>query len=184
MKTINLFLLVFLFSITINAQVKADYNKDTDFEAFKTYRIVGWQENSDKILNDFDKQRILNAINAELEARSMSAVKSNADLDITLFIVVQEKTTTTAYTTYNTGMGYRGRWGWGYGGMGSANTTYSDYDYKEGTFVMDMYNGSSKELVWQGVITSKVNEKSKKREKTIPKNVKKLMKKYPIKPKK
>ena len=114
----------------------------------------------------------------------MKEVDSNADVAITLYIVVQQKTSTTAYTNFNGGYGYRGRWGWGYGGMGSANTTYSETDYLEGTFVIDMYNADTKDLVWQGVITDTVKDNPEKREKTIPKKMKKLMKKYPVKPKK
>ncbi len=67
-------------------------------------------------------------------------------------------------------------------GMGSATTSYSENDYLEGTFVVDMFKENSKDLVWQGVITSVVKEKANKREKTIPKKMKKLMKEYPVKP--
>jgi hypothetical protein len=45
-----------------------------------------------------------------------------------------------------------------------------------------MYDNESKELIWQVIITTIIKEKPSKREKTIPKKVKKLMKKFPIKP--
>lgn len=163
------------------AQIKSDYDKEADFSKYKTYTFEGWQDNSDKILNDFDKKRILDSFKKELSAKGMEAVATDGDVMITLFIVVNQKTSTTAYTDFNGGMGYGGRWGWGYGGMGMATTTYTESDYNEGTLVIDMYDSGSKQLVWQGVMTSTVTENPKKREKTIPKKVKKLMKRYPPK---
>jgi hypothetical protein len=48
--------------------------------------------------------------------------------------------------------------------------------------VIDFYDEQSKKLVFQGTLQTEVNEKAKKREKSIPKNVAKLMKKYTMKP--
>jgi len=186
-KTLSIFLMAMLFVQISNAQVKSDYDKNTDFSKFKTYTFAGWEKDSDKILNDFDKKRITNALRSEFSARGLNPVKSDGDVEITLFIVVNQKTSTTAYTDYNGSMGYYGSrrgWGRGYGGigMGSSTTTYSEDDYLEGTFVVDMYDSSSKELVWQGIITDVVKENPEKRDKTTPKKIKKLMKKYPVKP--
>lgn len=185
MKILGLLLLVVVFTANVQAQVKSDYDKNANFSEYTTYSFGGWEKDSDKILTSFDKKRITDAMAYELNSRGMSYVESGGDAVITLFIVVNQKTSTTAYTDFNGGMGYYGRRGWGrgYGGMGiSASTTYSQNDYLEGTFVVDMYDSSSKELVWQGIITSVVKEKPEKREKSIPRKVKKLMKKYPVKP--
>ena len=175
-----------IFSIASFAQVKSDYDKEADFSALKTYSFQGWQKDSDKQLNEFDKKRILDALKAEFDARGMTLVQSDADAEVTLYLVLDSKTSTTAYTDFMGGMGYGPRWGWGMGvggmGMASATTTYNEDDYTEGTLVVDMYDNSGKKLVWQGVLTSVVQEKPEKREKTIPKKIKKLMKEYPVKP--
>ncbi len=185
LKTLATLFLVVLFAGQLYAQVKSDYDKKADFTKYKTYTFKGWEKNSDKILNDFDKKRILEAFRDELDAREMTKDDNSPDVAITLYIVVDNKTSTTAYTNYNGGMGYGvGRWGWGMGmgGMASSTTTYSEDDYKQGTLVVSFYDESSKNLVWQGVLTKVVNEKPEKRDKSIPKNVKKLMKRYPVKP--
>jgi len=172
-------------SNNVFAQVKSDYDKSTNFSKYKTYTFGGWEKDSDKILTNFDKKRVTEAMANEFNSRGMSHVESGGDAVITLFIVIKQKTSITAYTDFNGGMGYYSRrgWGMGYGGMGlSATTTYSENDYLEGTFVVDMYDSESKELIWQGIITTIIKEKPSKREKTIPKKVKKLMKKFPIKP--
>ena len=43
-----------------------------------------------------------------------------------------------------------------------------------------MYDAQSKDLLWQGVAKGTVSEKPEKREKKIPKSIKKLMKKFPV----
>ncbi len=103
---------------------------------------------------------------------------------IVLYIVTELKTSTTAYTSYyggGAGRGYRrgGRGGWG---GGHSSTTYTESDYLQGTLVLDVFDGESKEQIWQAVATKTVNEKPEKREKSIPKGVKKVMKKFPIAP--
>lgn len=165
-------------------QVKSDFDKNVDFTKFKTYTFLGWQEDSDNQLNDFDKERILSAFKKELEVRGLTKSDQNPDLGITLFLVISQEESVTAYTNYNGGYGYGGRWGWGmgYGGMGSSTTSYSKDDYLEGTLVIDFYDNNTKELVYQGILTKTVVENPKKRETSIPKAINKLMSKYPVKP--
>lgn len=188
MKTIKFFsfiALAVLISSCSSVKVVADMDKTVDFTKYETYSFLGWQDDSDKILNDFDKKRLRDAFISEFEARGMKPVPENGDMDITLYIVVDQKTSTTAYTNYYGGGGGYGGYnryggGWGYG---SATTTYSESDYLEGTLVMDIFDGESKDQVWQGIATSTVVENPDKREKSIPAKVSALMKKFPVQPK-
>jgi hypothetical protein len=185
MKRKNFFLLIgVLLMIQVNAQkVHTDFDKDSDFTKFKTFAFLGWQNNSGDMINDLDKERLRNAFRSELDQRQLeTAGEDEADLAVTLFLVVEQKTSTTAYTDYYNGSygGYRrGAWGWG---GGSSTTTYSENDYLKGTLVMDVYDNETKKLVWQAVASSTINENPKKREKGIPKTVKKIMKHFPIEP--
>jgi hypothetical protein len=167
--------------ITNAQKVTGDYEKTTDFTKYKTYEFIGWQGDSDKVMNDFDKKRLRDAIQDEMRSRQFELVESGSDMAICLFVVVDKKTSTTAYSNYYGGAGYgRGRrYGGGWGG-GYATTTYSENDYLQGTLVFDMYDTQTKDLLWQGVATGTVSEKPEKREKKIPKAVKKLMKKFPV----
>ena len=173
---------------TAFSQVNSDYDKSVDFTKYKTFSFLGWQKESGKQLNDLDKQRLRDAFKSEFAQRDMTIVTDNADALVTLYLVVDDKTSTTAYTDYTGGLGMvRGvGWGMGVGGMGfgSSTTTYSEDDYKEGTFVMDIYDGTTKKLIWQATYQGIVQEKASKRDKTIPKNVAKMMKKYPVTAKK
>src|SRR5210317_1941020 len=168
----SLLLMIFLvFGLNgVKAQVTSDYDRDADFYAFKTYTFMGWSKGSDSQLNDLDKRRVEQAFKEELSARGLELNDQNADVAITLFLVVDEKTSTTAYTNYTGGMG-----------MGSSTTTYNQNDYQVGTLVIDCYDDNTKKLVWQGTITKTLSN-PKKRDKRIPKAVAQLMKKYPIQP--
>lgn len=181
----SLFLLVIaLLSTQVQAQkITTDFDKDADFSKHKSITFLGWQDGSEKLLNDLDKERMRNAFTAEFKARGMENGGEDADLAITLYLVLEQKTSTTAYTNYYGGGGYgrygRGGWGWG---NGSSSTTYSESDYIKGTLVMDVYDNNTNQLIWQGVASGTVKENPKKREKSIPKSVSKLMKKFPIQP--
>jgi hypothetical protein len=186
MKSITL-LFVFALSFSATAQtVTYDYDKDTDFTQFKTFSFGGWQDGSDKVINDIDKKRLLQSFKSEFVERGMQYELADADVYITLYIVVKNETSTTAYTNYQGmggygmgygyGMGIRPGWGWG---MGSATTTYSEDDYQEGTLVVDVYDTKTKKLVWQAS-GQQVVKSAQKRSKSIPKAVTKIMKKYPV----
>ena len=132
-------------------KVTSDYDGTVDFTKYKTFEYYGWAEESDKILNRFDKERLEKAFGAEFAKRGLQYVQSDGDMVVSLFVVVDQKTSTTAYTN-NYGMGgygYGAGWGWygGYGamGMGQSTTTYSEKDYLEGTLVVDVFDKARQE---------------------------------------
>jgi len=180
-KTIIIIATLFV-AISLKAQkVTIDLDKSADFSNYKTINFLGWQKDSDQLLNDFDKKRLRDAFANEFQGRGFSRVENNADIEITLYLVLEQKTSTTGYTNYYGGhySGYRrGSWGWG---NGYASTSYSQSDYIKGTLVMDVFDAKTKKLIWQSVASGTVKEDPKKREKAIPKTVNKMMKKFPIK---
>ena len=191
MKYLSSILLTFgilAFSSCSSLKVASDYDKTADFSKYKTFEYYGWSEESDKILNRFDKERIEAAFGAEFAKRGLQLVKDNGDMVVSLFIVVDQKTSTTAYTNHYGmgGYGYGPGWGWygGYSamGMGQSTTTYSEQDYMEGTLVVDVFDKADKKLIWQGVGTKTVDENPNTREKNIPKVAAAIMKPFPIKP--
>ncbi len=184
MKKTIIFISALLLTITLNAQkVTVDLDKSVDFSNFKTIDFLGWQKDSDQLLNEFDKERLRKAFTNEFNTRGLKKEENgNPDLEITLYLVLEQKTSTTGYTNYYGGhySGYRrGGWGWG---NGYASTSYSQNDYIKGTLVMDVFDAKTKNLIWQSVASGTVKEDPKKREKAIPKTVNKMLKKFPIKP--
>jgi len=171
-------------------KVVADVDPTIDWSKFSTYEYFGWAEESDKILTRFDKERIENAFGSEFSKRGLEYVEEGGDLIVTLFIVVEEKTSKTATTT-SMGGGYGGYYGgyYGYGpgygwGGGHSTTTIQEYDYRVGTLVCDIFDANLKELIWEGIGTKTITEDPAKREKNIPKSVQAIMTKFPVPPKK
>lgn len=177
-------LLLIIASSCSSLSVSSDYDKTTDFTKFKTYSYYGWADNSDKILNQLDKDRIEKAFESEFDKRGLKLVQSGGDLVVTLYIVTEQKQTTTATTTGMSG-GYGGYYGYGPGygwGGGMATTTYNTYDYIEGTLVIDIYDENGKTLIFESIGKGTVEEKAKNRDKSIPIAVTAMMREYPVKP--
>ena len=194
MKTNVLKSIVAICGITIilsscsGIKVTADYDKSVDFTKYKTFEYYGWAQESDKILNQLDKGRIEKAFSDEFHKRDLSYVESDGDLVVTLFIVVEEKTELTAHTTDMGGRygGYYGGYygygpGWGWGG-GYSNTTVSEYNYKVGTLVCDVFDKAEEKLIWEGIGSKTISENPKNNDVSIPKSVAAIMKQYPVQP--
>jgi len=178
------FTMVALVSSCSSITVISDYDKEVDFSKYKTFEYYGWADESDKILNRFDKERIEAALGVEFAKRELKLVEENGDLVVSLFIVVDQKTTTTAYTNHygSAGYGYGPDWGWynSYGGMGTSTTTYSENDYLVGTLVVDVFDKTEKKLIWQSVGQKTVDDNPNSKEKNIEKVAVEIMKPFPI----
>jgi hypothetical protein len=170
-------------------KVVVDSDKSVDFTQYKDLEYYGWANNSDQILNRFDKERIEEAFGAEFKKRGLNIVENGeGDIVVSLYIVTEQKSQTTAHTT-STGGGYGGGYGGyynygpGYGwGGGHSTTTYSEYDYVEGTLIVSVFDATKKELVWESVGKGTINENPKKREEGVVRAAAEMMRQYPVKP--
>jgi hypothetical protein len=170
-------------------KITTDYDKTVDFTQLKTFEYYGWAAESDKLLNDLEKQRIEAAFAAEFTKRGLEHVESGGDMIVVLFIMTENKT---QYNATTTGMGYGGYGGYyGYGpgwgggpgmGMGMSNTTVSEYNYTVGTLVIDIYNPKTEKLIWESIASGTVKDNPQAREKNLPKTVGMIMAPYPVAP--
>src|SRR5215471_6865665 len=178
----NLFLsavLLFLAAgVALAQDVRYNFDKDTDFSKFKTYKWVtlkGAQQ-----LDDIADKQVQAAAQAELAKRGLTKVDADdADLLIGYQVAIgQEK----EFTSYDTGWGYGPGWGRGgwYGGGGGMTTGQTSTIYV-GQLALDMNDSANKDLVWRGVASKTIDPKAKpeKREKNLAKAMEKLLKKYP-----
>jgi hypothetical protein len=165
---------------TARAQdVRYNFDKQTDFSKFKTYK---WVEIKDAAkVNDLMDKDIKSAIDTELATKGLTKVDSD---DANLYIgyqggIGQEK----QFTSYNTGWGYGPGWGGGWygGGMQSSTTTGQTSTIYIGQLAVDMYDSANKDLVWRGVASKTIDPKAKpdKQQKNLAKAMKKLFKNYP-----
>jgi len=165
--TYGAFLMVLLGS-AFGQHVQTDFDHRANFSRYKTY---SWQEV--KASNSLWDDRIKDAVNAQLAAKGWTQVDNGADVAI-----VAIKTTRTEKTlqTFYDGLG--GGWRWrGFGGFGESTTT--EQDYKEGTLVVDMYDASTKQLIWRASAEDMLSDKAEKNEKNLEKGVAKMFKSFP-----
>lgn len=163
-------LLVIMASSCVSVKVASDYDKNVDFNSYKTFAF--FKNGIDKAeISDLDKRRILRAIEAELLAKGFNK-SENPDLLVSIFTKSREK-----INVYNYGHGpYGYGWGWSPYYFGH----YSDVrSSTEGTLYIDLIDAKKKELVWQGLGVGYISQTMKEKEARIKEFVSKIMEKYP-----
>ena len=139
-----------------------------------------------RIINRFDQERLLSALADQLKKRGYRQVNQDGDIEADIFLILDSKQSTTAYTNYYGG-GYWGGYGYGFGygygyGYAPATTSYVTENYVEGTLIVNLFDQKLKKLIWQGVGVGTVDDNPQTREKNLPKNIAAIMAPYPVKP--
>jgi hypothetical protein len=177
-------LLLMAASTAVGQDVKYNFDKNTDFSKFKTYKWVSLKDTApvDALL---DKQ-IKQTVDAQLGTKGLSKVDGD---DADLYIDYQTAITTEKqFTTFNNNMGAWGPGpGWGRGGwygpagMGGGITTGNTSTIYIGQLALDMNDTANHDLVWRGVVSKTIDKTAKpdKQQKNLTNSVAKLLKNYP-----
>ena len=177
--TVSIVLVLLGASAALAQDVRYNFDKDTDFSKYKTYKWVPIKDAA-KVSDLVDKQ-IKDAMDTELATKGLTKVDGD---DANLLIgyqpaVGEEK----QFNSYSTGWGYGPGWGGGWygGGMGSTSTTGSTTTIYKGQLALDMYDAAKHDLVWRGVVSKTIDPKAKpeKQQKNLAKAITKLLKNYP-----
>jgi len=175
LSTLILFLAI---GCAFGQDVRYNFDKDTNFSKFKTYKWVILKDAP--TANDLVTKQLKDAVDAELATKGLTKVDDDT---ASLFIgyqagVGQEK----QFTSFSSDWGYGGGWSrGGWYGPGGGTTTGSTSTIYVGQLVLDMYDSANRDLVWRGVASKTLDSKAKpdKQEKNLAKAVKKLLKNYP-----
>jgi len=155
---------------TASAQdVRYNFMPGTDFAKYHTYKWISIEEGQhpDQIVDAQIKQ----AVDSQLAAKNMTKTNDDkADLYVGYQIAVDKEKQWNGY-----GMGGGVRWG----GMASATSS----TISVGTLVLDMYDPTTKQLVWTGNASKTIDPSSnqEKNQKSLDKAMEKLLKNYPPK---
>lgn len=174
LKFLPVILLLFVVSSCSSVKVASDYDKNANFNNYKTFAF--FKTGIDKAeINDLDKRRILRAIEAELLAKGFTK-SEQPDMLVSIFTNSREKVNvyTNGYGPYGYGWGWY-PWYWGGYGYGGSTVTTST----EGVLYIDLIDANKKELVWQGMGTGYLSQNMEKKEERIKEFVNKIMEKYP-----
>ena len=179
-KSISLAVLgIALMASCTSVQVLADYDREADFNSYKSYAF--YKTGIDKAqVSDLDKKRILKAIDSELSSRGF--VKSE-NPDILISIFTREREEVDVYGGgpwgWGWGWGWGGYWGPGFWGPGYWGPSVSTRI--EGSLYIDLIDARNKELVWQGKGVGNLNNTKNidKKEQRIREFVSQILGEYP-----
>ena len=147
-------------AIAYAQKVNVDSNPSAPFATYKTYT---WTPGAPS-LESLTEQRIHTGVNAQLQAKGLTPADSNPSLYVASFALTKTEPQLIAN-------GF-GPWGFG-GGFATVDTLV------KGTLVVDLYDASTKKMVWRGVATATMSDKSSKNASKIDKALEKMFEKYP-----
>ena len=158
-------------------KVSVDFDKEVDFSKYKTYAFEAGTPTPVTLTN----QRIEKAIEAQLAAKGLTRVESNADLTVVFHCAITERTqlSTSSLDGWDWGPG----WGWGrgwrrWGGGGGTSITQVER-IPVGTLIVDIGDLSNKRYIWRGTASKTISSKPDKNAKAIDETVRKMFEKFP-----
>ncbi|WKW47046.1 DUF4136 domain-containing protein [Myroides sp. JBRI-B21084] len=176
MKLFKLLPVLFLFVLTAcsSVQVQTDFDKNVNFQQYKTYAFM--KSGVDKMqISDLDKKRILKAIDEEMTAKGFTK-SDNPDMLINIF--TDAKQVVNVNTFYGGwGYGFYRPWGWNPWMMGPGYQSVSTST--QGVLYVDVLKAANKELIWQGKGTGYLTQKQTKKEERIKEFVTKVLETFP-----
>jgi Domain of unknown function (DUF4136) len=153
-------------TVAIAQQIQTDYDHTTDFSKYRTFMWI----KEPKPENPLMKQRIIDAINAQLEAKGLRLVTTNADLGVSANSATRQEHTLESFYDGFPGWGWRRYWG---------PVTTAVETWEVGTLVVDLFDNETKQIKWWGSATDTISDKPEKNAKKLDEAVTKMFKHFP-----
>ena len=157
--------------IVASQDIRSNHMPGVDFAKYHTYKWVNIDGGTHP--NQIVDAQIKQSVDSQLASKGLTKTDAEtADLLIGYQIAVDQEKQWNAY-----GMGGGVRWG----GMGTATSSTINV----GTLVLDMYDPTSKQLVWTATATKTIDpsKNQEKNQKNLDKAAEKMLKDYPPKQK-
>ncbi len=146
-----------------------DQDPQADFGEIKSYRLV--YAGSDQPRTELTRKHIEDAIHELMKNRGYALDSLAPDMVLAYDGRVQRKT---QIAVENSPSIYGPQWGY----YGWDNYQYREYEYSQGTLVIDFVSPDNKQLLWQGGVVASVKEEGATYEQ-IRKVVQAIFMKYP-----
>lgn len=171
---ISVFALALLFgmsSCSPSLMVRSDYDRQTNFAQYTTYGFYNPSESSqDAVMgSQLMLKRMSQAMSREMENRGYKLTKNNPDILVGFTTDAQNKQSVQSNNSFSPYWGY-------WGGMNQV----SSRNYEENRIIVNLYDGKSKEMIWQGYAKGEINDRNRKdRDALVYDVVSKIMLEYP-----
>jgi uncharacterized protein DUF4136 len=150
--------------LAFSRQIRVDYDHHINFGQYKTY---SWAKVETP--NSIWDERVKEAIDKVLQSKGWMLVPAGGDVSVVAVGTTHEKRTLhTFYDSFD---------GWLWGGFADA-TTYED-TYEVGTLIVDMFDATTKKLIWRGSASDVLSSKPDKNIKELEKAVDKMFEHFP-----
>jgi hypothetical protein len=169
--------------VALGDNVRTDYNHQADFTKFHTY-CWGKVQTTDP----FFATRIQQAVDKQLQSKGWQL--STTSCSVTAFAsdnLHNQKETQTMYDSL--GGGWGGGWGWGGWGWGGGwadpgfgTATTSTTNQQVSNLVIDLFDGTSKNLLWRGLATADLSTNASRNTNSLNNDINKMFKGFPPKP--
>ena len=175
--TVSILLVLLLAAApALAGDVYVDYDPSADFTKYKTFKWVDTPGTSLEYHNKLIHSRVKNYIEHLITEAGMVEAKEDPDLTITYHASSQEELSLDV-AAYGYSWGASFMWDPYWGGAAGVSTTVRSYGV--GTFMIDIVEADTKNLVWRGSVTGiVVPEDPRKVEKKIYKSIDKIVKKW------
>ncbi|HKD85814.1 MAG TPA: DUF4136 domain-containing protein [Terriglobales bacterium] len=160
-------------TLAVAQKTDIDWDRTANFANLHTY---SW-ETSPHPAKGFWNDRIIAAVDKELQAKGLTKVDSNPDMWAVYSNSIKDQK-----QVVGTGYGFGPGWYWG--GWGPDQVTYNTYVTKMGTLVVELADAKNKQLLWRGSATDTISDNSNKNINNLNKAVSKLFQNFPPKEKK
>jgi hypothetical protein len=159
-----------------------DYDHHVNFSKYHTYSWIAV-----KVDNSIWQDRIVGAVDGQLAARGWKRVPSGGDAAVSAAGRVTERDILQTYSDTFGGWGWGGCCGWGGGGWGGGGwggwssgfaTTYV-IPQQVGDLSVDVYDGATKKLIWQGIAEKTLSHKASKNNKKLEHAVRDMFERFP-----
>jgi hypothetical protein len=154
--------LCLLSGFSVAQQVNVDWQRGTDFSKYKTY---AWGAEQHPIPDALWNQRIIGMIDAQLAAKGLQKVSSDANPDVQV--------------VYNAGIKQNVSWQGYRTGVFMASGSIQQVVERDGTLVVDVADPNQKMVIWRGVAGDTLSDKSEKNINKVQKMVTKMFQKFP-----
>jgi hypothetical protein len=169
-------------------KVSADYDKTIDFKKYKTFSVYNLRQTGS--VNPANADRIINALKKQMTEKGFVEDLQDPDLHVNAISILERKQAVAVNAPPTNFYGYGGvyrPYGFfmlGNGFMGNDNISINQYDFKQGTLMIDVVDAKVQKVVWQGVGNSEIDTKPVNANELINYAVGAIMVSFPPEPKK
>lgn len=171
-------------------KVSSDYDKTIDFKKYKTFSVYDLKQTGS--VNPANADKIVNALKKQMKEKGFVEDTQNPDLQINAVSILTTKEAVAMDAPPTNYYGYGGAYrpygyygvGYGYGYAENPDTREKEYDFKQGTLMIDIIDTKTQKMVWQGVGNSEIDTKPVNADEIINYAVGAIMVSFPPQPSK